>query len=175
MDRIDDIVRTASPPMSAAKLSEELTHRSSLPHDGRAWGRTRIPTPDKMEKDVSDQVTLQGCQSTAAREATVTLESEELIGQELDHGCPLPRSGRARVKTRKAGARKTKEVVPAPHTLQGNQRTLGDAAEEVGAALVDAEEVGAVRRTRRSARLKVKIPLNQKEEVQAAARNEQKG
>jgi len=168
------------PPMSAMKEvtnMEEQTHGSLLPHGGRARAKTRMVAAGNTEEDVPvpDQATLQGCQKTAARKAAVPPEAEEAIGEGQEHGCPLPRGGRTRGKTRKAGARKTEEeeVVPAPNTLPGNKRTV---AGEAAAAPVDAEEAAVGMRTRRSARSKAKIALDQKEEdVQAAARKELKG
>ncbi|XP_066365094.1 methyl-CpG-binding domain-containing protein 10-like isoform X2 [Miscanthus floridulus] len=170
VDRTDEIGRTA-PPMSAMKevtIMEEQTHGSLLPRGSRARAKTRMIAAGNTEEDVPD-LTLQGCQRTAARKAAVAPEAAEAIGEEQELGCPLPRGGRARGKTRKAGARKMEEeVVPAPHALPGNKRTVADEA-------VDAEEVAIGMRTRRSARSKVKIALDQKEEdVQAAVRKEHK-
>lgn len=183
MDRTDEIGRTVPPPppppMSAMKEvtnMEEQTHGSLLPRGGRARAKTRMVAAGNTEEDVADQasLTLQGCQRTVARKAAVPPETAEVIREEQEHG--RPRGGRARGKTRKAGARKTeeeKDVVPAPNTLPGNKRTV---AEEAAAASVDAEEVAVGMRMRRSARSKVKIVLDQKEEdVQAAVRKEHKG
>ncbi|OQU90699.1 uncharacterized protein LOC8079703 isoform X2 [Sorghum bicolor] len=183
VDRTDEIGRTVPPPppppMSAMKEvtnMEEQTHGSLLPRGGRARAKTRMVAAGNTEEDVADQasLTLQGCQRTVARKAAVPPETAEVIREEQEHG--RPRGGRARGKTRKAGARKTeeeKDVVPAPNTLPGNKRTV---AEEAAAASVDAEEVAVGMRMRRSARSKVKIVLDQKEEdVQAAVRKEHKG
>ncbi|CAD6207429.1 unnamed protein product [Miscanthus lutarioriparius] len=157
VDRTDEIGRTA-PPMSAMKevtIMEEQTHGSLLPRGSRARAKTRMVAAGNTEEDVPD-LTLQGCQRTAARKAAVAPEAAEAIGEEQELGCPLPRGGRARGKTRKAGARKMEEeVVPAPHALPGNKRTVAEEA-------VDAEEVAVGMRTRRSARSKVKIALDQK-------------
>jgi len=171
VDRTDEIGRTA-PPMSAMKevtIMEEQTHGSLLPRGSHARAKIRMIAAGNTEEDVPD-LTLQGCQRTAARKAAVAPEAAEAIGEEQELGCPLPRGGRARGKTRKAGARKMEEeVVPAPHALPGNKRTVAEEA-------VDAEEVAVRMRTRRSARFKVKIALDQKEEdVQAAVRKEHKG
>lgn len=173
MDRKDEIGSTAAPPPPSSAMKEQ-TQESLLPRGGRARAKTRIVAAGSTEEDAPDQatLTLQGCQRTAARKAAVPPEAEEAIEEEQEHGCPLPRGGRTRGKTRKAGAHKREEVVPAPHTLPGNKRTVAEEA----AAPVDAEEVAVGMRTRRSARSKVKIALDQKEEdVQAAARKEQKG
>ena len=81
--------------------------------------------------------------------------------EEQGHRCPLPRGGRARVKTRMAALQKEEVAVLAPDTLQGNQRT--GAVE--GMALVETEEIATgKRRTRRSARSKMKMALDQKGE-----------
>ncbi|XP_008671669.1 uncharacterized protein [Zea mays] len=110
-----------------------------------------------------------------------TPDAEEAVGGEQEHGCPLPRGGRARGKRRKAGARKSKTegdeeevMVPGPQTLPGPKMTV--AREAAAAPVDDAEEAAVGIRTRRSARSKVKVALDQKEEdVQAAAaRKEQK-
>jgi len=171
VDRNDEIGRTA-PPMSAMKevtIMEEQTHGSLLPRGSHARAKIRMIAAGNTEEDVPD-LTMQGCQRTAARKAAVAPEAAEAIGEEKELGCPLPRGGRARGKTRKAGARNMEEeVVPAPHALPGNKRTVAEEA-------VDAEEVAVGMRTRRSARSKVKIALDQKEEdVQAAVRKEHKG
>ena len=81
--------------------------------------------------------------------------------EEQGHRCPLPRGGRARVKTRMAALQKEEVAVLAPDTLQGSQRT--GAGE--GMAFVETEEVATGnRRTRRSARSKMKMALDQKGE-----------
>ncbi|XP_066334609.1 methyl-CpG-binding domain-containing protein 10-like isoform X2 [Miscanthus floridulus] len=164
VDRTDEIGRTA-PPMSAMKevtIMEEQTHGSLLPRGSHAPAKIRMIAAGNTEEDVPD-LTMQGCQRTAARKAAVAPEAAEAIGEEQELGCPLPRGGRARGKTRKAGARKMEEEV-----VPGNNRTVAEEA-------VDAEEVAVGTRTRRSARSKVKIALDQKEEdVQAAVRKEHK-
>ncbi|XP_062199143.1 uncharacterized protein LOC133901701 [Phragmites australis] len=86
----------------------------------------------------------------------------EVIGEEQPHGCPLPRRGRARAKTRRAAAHKTEEAAPAPATLQGSQRMATPEA----AAPMEAEGVStAKRRTRRrSARSKGKMAVAARKE-----------
>ena len=92
--------------------------------------------------------------------------------EEQGHRCPLPRGGRARVKTRMAALQKEEVAVLAPDTLQGSQRT--GAGE--GMALVETEDVATgKRRTRRSARSKMKMALDQKGAEEAAVLEEPKG
>ncbi|OEL18179.1 hypothetical protein BAE44_0020802 [Dichanthelium oligosanthes] len=168
VDGLHEIGRTAAPPMSAREviIEEEKIDRSPLPRGGRARSKAMTAAADTMEQDL---LTLQGSQGAAAREAVAPVEEvEEVIGEEQGHGCPLPRGGRARAKTRKAVAHKSEEVVLAPDTLQGSHRTTAGE----GMAPVEAEEVATGKRTRRSARSKVKMALDQKEEVPAAVRKE---
>ncbi|PUZ56570.1 hypothetical protein GQ55_5G331600 [Panicum hallii var. hallii] len=176
VDGLDEIGRRAPPPpaMKSADeviIEEEKTDGSPLPRGGRARSKARTAAADKMDQDVQDQVTLQGSQGAASREVVAPVQVEEVIGQEQGHRCPLPRGGRARVKTRKAAAHKEEVTVLAPDTLQGSQRT---AAGE-GMALVETEEVAtAKRRTRRSARSKMKMALDQKGAEEAAVLEEPK-
>jgi hypothetical protein len=177
VDGLDEIGRRAPPPpaMKSADeviIEEEKTDGSPLPRGGRARSKARTAAADKMDQDVQDQVTLQGSQGAASREVVAPVQVEEVIGQEQGHRCPLPRGGRARVKTRKAAAHKEEVTVLAPDTLQGSQRT---AAGE-GMALVETEEVAtAKRRMRRSARSKMKMALDQKGAEEAAVLEEPKG
>ncbi|KAG2588893.1 uncharacterized protein LOC120673344 isoform X2 [Panicum virgatum] len=119
-----------------------------------------------MDQDVRDQVTLQqGSHGAAAREV-VPVEVEE-----QGHRCPLPRGGRARVNTRMAALHKEEATVLAPDTLQGSQRT--GVVESM--ALVETEDVATgKRRTRRSARSKMKMALDQKGAEEAAVLEEPK-
>ncbi|RLM91996.1 uncharacterized protein C2845_PM08G14880 [Panicum miliaceum] len=177
VDGLDEIGRRAAPPPPAVKsadeviIEEEKTDGSPLPRGGRARSKARTAAADKMDQDVQDQVTFQGSQGAASREVVAPVQVEEVIGQEQRHRCPLPRGGRARVKTRKAAAHKEEVTVLAPDTLQGSQRT---AAGE-GMALVETEEVATgKRRTRRSARSKMKMALDQKGAEEAAVLEEPK-
>ncbi|CAO2202788.1 unnamed protein product [Urochloa humidicola] len=176
VDGLDEIGRTA-PPVSAMKsveeviVEEEKTDGRPAPGGGRAGSKGRTAAADKVEQDAPDQAVLQGNQGTAVRESVAPVEMEEVIGEKQGHGCPLPRGGRTRAKTRKAEVHKTEEEVLAPDTLQENQR----AAAGEGMAPVEAEKVATGKgRTRRSTRSKVKMALDKEEVVAVAVQKEEK-
>ncbi|RLN24145.1 uncharacterized protein C2845_PM07G09920 [Panicum miliaceum] len=174
VDGLDEIGRRARPAAAMksadeAIIEEEQTDGSPLPRGGRARSKARTAAADKMDQDVRDQVTLHGSQGAGARDVVAPVEVEEVIGQEQGHRCPLPRGGRARVKTRKAAAHKEEATVLVHDTLEGSQRTaVGE-----GMALVETEATGK-RRTRRSARSKMKMALDQKGAEEAAVLDEPK-
>jgi hypothetical protein len=171
VDGLYEIGRRAPPPaMKSADeviIEEEKTDGDPPPRGGRARSKVRTAAADKMDQDVRDQVTLQqGSHGAAAREV-VPVEVEE-----QGNRCPLPRGGRARVNTRMAALHKEEATVLAPDTLQGSQRT--GVVESM--ALVETEDVATgKRRTRRSARSKMKMALDQKGAEEAAVLEEPKG
>ncbi|CAO2162522.1 unnamed protein product [Urochloa humidicola] len=176
VDGIDEIRRAAAAaPISEMKsveeviVDEEKTDGRPLPGGGRAGSKGRTAAADKTEQNAPDQTVLQGKQGTAVRESVAPVEMEEVIGEKLGHGCPLPQGGRTRAKTRKAAVGKREEAVLAPDTLQENQK----AAAGEGIAPVEAQEVATGKgRARRSTRSKVKMDLDKEEVVAVAVQKE---
>ncbi|KAL6911781.1 hypothetical protein ACP4OV_000586 [Aristida adscensionis] len=178
VDGIDEIGTTLCLPTpgksvmkSAAKavVEEEEQHGSPLPRGRRV--SVKSPEAIRMDLEEGEDELKRDLVKEIVRTPGVALRSTSRRARATPAPIPTPAPpSSVRASTRRAAARKTEEVVPTPATLRRSQRTAARKAAEPVEAEQRAEEVSTAKRpTRRCAKTKMMMALDDDDEVAADA------